>query len=106
MTRARFDARTSVELDRVVVALVGECDLAGREELTSILLAAVAGADQVVVDMAGVTFLDSSGLHGLIVAYHAATDAGRRLYVVNAGPATATVLDVSGVGDLLSPPHD
>jgi anti-sigma B factor antagonist len=106
VTRARFDATTSVELDRVVVALTGECDLAGREELKTVLLAAVAGAEVVSVDLSGVTFLDSSGLHGLIVAYHAAKEAGRQLYVVNAGRAIAGVLDISGVGNLLSPPPD
>src|SRR3954452_25247428 len=104
MTKARFGASTSVETDRVVVALTGECDLAGREDLTSVLLAAVAGATTVVIDMAGVTFLDSSGLHCLIVAYHAAQEAGGRLYVVNAARAAAGVLEVSGVGELLSPP--
>ena len=106
MTKARFDARTSVGIDRVVVALSGECDLAGREELTSVLLTAVASANVVLVDMASVTLLDSSGLHSLVVAYHAAKGSGGRLYVINAGLAAATVLDVSGVGGLLSPPDD
>lgn len=103
---AHFEARTSVEADRVVVALAGECDLSGREELASVLLAAVAGADAVFVDLADLTFMDSSGLHGLVTAHQAARKAGRRLYVVNAGGPVAAVLDLTGVGALLTPPPE
>ena len=106
MAMAHFEATTSAEGGRVVVALVGECDLLGREKLESVLLAAVGGAGTVFVDVAGLTFIDSSGVHGLVAAHHAARRADRRLYVVNAGGTVAAVLELTGVGDLLSPPSD
>jgi anti-sigma B factor antagonist len=100
---ARFQATTSAASGRAVVSLTGECDLEGREALTGALLAAVGRANLVCVDLGGVTFLDSSGVHSLVAAHHAARDAGGRLYVMNARGAVATVLDITGVGDLLSP---
>ena len=100
---ARLTMTTSAQPGRMVVALAGECDLTGRDELTAALLAAVAQADVVVVDLAGLTFLDSSGVHGLITAHHAARNAGGHVYVVNAAGPVARLLDLTGVGDLLSP---
>jgi anti-sigma B factor antagonist len=100
---ARFEARTSDEVGRVLVRLAGECDLAVARELDDTLLAAVGRAPVVVVDVAGLDFLDSSGLHGLVTAHHAARDRGGRLYVVNPTGAVAAVLDLTGVAALLSP---
>jgi anti-sigma B factor antagonist len=101
---ARFEASTSTEPDRLVVALTGECDLSVREEFTSVLLAAVARSPMVVVDLSALSFLDSSGVHGLVMAHHAARKANGHIYVVNAGGVVAEVLDLTGVGELLRPP--
>jgi anti-sigma B factor antagonist len=101
---ARFAATTSNEAGRVRVALSGECDLEVRDELTATLLAAVHRSPVVIVDLGSLDFLDSSGLHGLITAHRAAKESGRKLFVVNPTGAVATVLDLSGVGALLSPP--
>lgn len=103
---ARFAATTSDEADRVRVALVGECDLEVREELTATLLAAVHRAPVVVVDVGGLDFLDSSGVHGLVTAHRAAKDSGKKLFVVNPSGPVAVVLDLTGVGALLRPPAD
>src|SRR4051812_23482334 len=98
---AQFEVQTSAEGDRVVVALAGECDVAARDELTAALNAAVTSAEVVLVDVAELRFLDSSGVHGLVKAYHAATERGGRLYVDNARGVVAQVLDLTGVGELL-----
>jgi anti-sigma B factor antagonist len=103
---AHFGARTSVEPQETIVALHGECDLSVSDELTSVLLAAVRSAEIVTVDMSELTFLDSSGLHALVTAHHAARDCGRHMYVVAPSGMVATVLDITGVGALLSPPAD
>ena len=103
---ARFEARTSDEADHVKVTLAGECDLAVREELTATLLAAVQRAPVVVVDVAALDFLDSSGVHGLVTAHRAARDAGTKLFVINPNGPVAMVLELTGVAALLSPPSD
>lgn len=100
---ARFEVTTSDESGRVRVAVAGECDLAVSDRLTEALLAAVRQAPVVVVDLAALDFLDSSGVHGLVTAHHAARERGGRLEVVNPAGSVATVLDLTGVGPLLSP---
>ncbi len=100
---ARFAATTSEEPGRVRVTLAGDCDLAVRDEMGATLLAAVGRADIVVVDLAEVDFLDSSGVHGLVAAHRAARDRGGHLYVENPTGSVAMVLELTGVGALLSP---
>jgi anti-sigma B factor antagonist len=103
---ADFEATTSVAPDRVVVALAGECDFSRRDELTSVLLAAVDAAKVVLVDLAELRFLDSSGVHALIAGHHAALERGGRLYVVKAAGVVTRVLELTGVDELLRPPVD
>ena len=100
---AHFEARTSAASGHVLVTLTGECDLDGRDELTVVLLSAVENGNVAVVDLAGVSYLDSSGVHCLVTAYHAAKKTGVRLYVINARDAVANLLDITGVGELLRP---
>jgi anti-sigma B factor antagonist len=101
-----LDVTTATVAGRTVVALAGECDLGSREELTSVLLAAVEGAPVVFVDLDALRFLDSSGLHALVTGHHAARRRGGHLYLVNATGAVAMLLDLTGVGELLRPPAD
>lgn len=103
---ARFTATTTDETGHVRVVLTGDCDLAVREEMSAALLAAIDRAQVVIVDLAEVGFLDSSGVHELVVAHHAARGRGGRLYVENPTGAVATVLDLTGVAGLLSPSGD
>ena len=99
-----FEVTTSTRADRTVVALAGECDLSVSGELTSALLGALGEGREVVVDLAALQFLDSSGVHGLVTAYHAAKRDGVPLRLVNAGGVVADVLDLTGVGELLAAP--
>lgn len=58
----------------------------------------------VVVDLSGLTFLDSSGIHALVMAHQAALREGGKLYAVGAVGVVADLLDLTGVADLLRPP--
>jgi anti-anti-sigma factor len=100
---SRFDLTTSEEPGRVRVCLSGECDLAVSDRLTEVLLDAVHRSAVVVVDLAGLEFLDSSGMHGLVTAHRAAKERGGRLEAVNPTGNVALVLDLTGVGTLLKP---
>jgi anti-anti-sigma factor len=101
-----FAAKTSSEGECLVVSLSGECDLSVRTELASALADAASRCRVVVVDFAGLTFLDSSGIHELVTAYHTANEKGGHLYVRGASGIVATVLDLTGIGQLLGPPGD
>jgi anti-sigma B factor antagonist len=98
-----FDVKTSSDGDWLVVTLSGECDLSVQAELASALADAVSRSAAVVVDLAALTFLDSSGIHELVTAHHAARDRNGHLALRNATGMVATVLEVTGVGELLSP---
>ncbi|MFB9239464.1 STAS domain-containing protein [Plantactinospora siamensis] len=103
---AGFEARTTTDDGYAVVRLVGECDLAVRDQFTSAVLAALDGAPCVVIDLADLRFMDSSGIHVLVVGHQTALERGHRLYVRNAGGAVARVLALTGLDDLLRPPVD
>jgi anti-anti-sigma factor len=66
-----------------VVVASGEIDMATAPMLARELTAAIeAGDGAVVLDLAGVTFFDSSGLRVAIVAHRDLGERGRRLAVV------------------------
>ncbi|GAA1621894.1 STAS domain-containing protein [Actinoplanes couchii] len=103
---ANFEARTSAGSGRITVSLTGECDLAVREHLTAVLLDAVHRSRAVFVDLAGLCFIDSSGVHSLITAHHAAKQTGGHVYLVNAGGPVASVLEITGLDTLLRAPAE
>lgn len=65
----------------VVVAVSGDVDLANAPELRTCLADAVERHPAVVVDLAGVEFMDSTGLGVLVAAHNRASAAGRRLVI-------------------------
>lgn len=80
----------------VVLEVAGEIDLATAPELQSRLDQLNAG-DRIVVDLAKVTFIDSTGLRILITANEAAQAAGGSLAIVaSEGPVTK-LLSITGV---------
>ena len=99
-----FELTTTSNADQTVVSVAGECDLSTREQFSSTLLAAVDEAPVVLVDLLDLRFIDSTGLHAIVLAHQAAQRQGRHLYLVNAGGAVARVLELTGVGALLQPP--
>lgn len=92
-----FEARV-VEADgAVVVTVAGEIDMATAGLLRRALDRASGGDEHVTIDLAGTTFMDSSGLAVLVDAYRRL---GRRLDVVvgrGAGPPIRQVLAIGGL---------
>ena len=103
---ARFEATTAAGPDRVTVTLSGDCDLAVRDRLTAVLLEAVHSGKPVCVEMSGVGFLDSTGIHALVTAHRAAQERGSRLSLTGARGAVAAVLELTGLDRLLRDPAE
>ncbi len=83
------------------VVLEGELDLASAPALREQLDAVVeAGTGNVEIDMADVTFCDSSALSELLVAARRLEENGRRLQVVNPSEFCAHLLQLSGLTDV------
>jgi anti-sigma B factor antagonist len=72
----------------LLVSIAGELDLGVSEELSAELNRAKLaefGGDGIVLDLSGVTFMDSSGVQALLVATEAMRGAGRSYGVVVPG---------------------
>jgi anti-anti-sigma factor len=86
---------------RVVIAVAGEVDMATAPSLADCL---ADNADRdVILDLSGVAFLDSSGLTALINAHRALREAGHTLRTTG---ERDNVLKVLQIADLTSILHD
>jgi len=88
--------------DSVRIALRGELDLAtvGRAD-EALSRPEVQSSDTVVLDLSGVTFIDSSGLRFLLLADRSAREDGWRLGVVPGPPEVQRIFKLMGVEDRL-----
>jgi anti-sigma B factor antagonist len=85
--------------DATIVVVVGDIDMSTVEQLDSGIIAA-AGTDEsndVLVDLSGVTFMDSTGINALLKGRRVADACGRRYRVVGAAGIVHQVLDLTGV---------
>ncbi len=84
----------------VTLTVTGELDLVSSPVLERAL--ADSDGDPVIVDLRGLEFMDSAGLHVLIQAHQRLHDAGRRLALVRAGPHVQRLFDLTGVSESLT----
>ncbi len=80
-----------------VVSLVGELDLSTIPRVESRLLDQLRTQSGVVMDLTGLSFIDSSGIGLLIHAFHAAADEGRLHTVIAEGSQVERVLRLVGI---------
>lgn len=82
------------ERGRIVVALEGEVDLEHSPRARELLLDSVRRGRGVLVDLAGVTYLDSSGVASLVEAFQAARRQGTGFGLACVSPAARRVLEL------------
>ena len=87
------------DIDQNGVALRGEIDAFSAPRLADRFASLPAGDDDIVIDMAEVSFMDSSGLRVLLELHERAGHAGRRLVLHTPSPSVTKLLDVSGLSD-------
>ena len=92
----------------VRVAVAGEIDLSNSDLLNVRLLNILSTLHphRIEVDLAGVTFLDCSGLTVLVSLGQAATHTGCRLRITNPQPLVRRLLDLTGLLDALTAGFD
>ena len=101
------DARRESDVVRLTVR--GELDIATAPILATELAAACAlDVPDLVLDFAGLTFCDSSGMREVFNTARRCIESGRRLRIVNAQPAIRRVFEMTDTADLLDddPPTD
>jgi anti-anti-sigma factor len=99
---ADLSIETRVDGDVAHIALTGEFDLAGVQKFEGELSKLEAEKPGVVVvDLGGLSFMDSSGLRALVMADQRATKAGRRLAIVPGPPAVKRVFEITQLDERL-----
>jgi anti-sigma B factor antagonist len=98
----RLSITTSVSLDRHVLALGGELDIGSAGVLEATLAeACAAGATEIVLDMGGVEFIDSSGLSAIVRCKMLCDEHGCAYSLTPAQRPVQGVFEVTGVADRL-----
>ena len=98
-----FELAVETEGTSALVTIRGDLDLQVAERVAQELTGIEASEPEVLVlDLHGLTFLDSSGM-GVIAAAHArATAAGRRFALVAPRPLVIRAFEVSGLADTVT----
>lgn len=91
-----------------IVRLRGELDIANAAELEALLVRARPRGQRVVLDLAELRFMDSTGLRALLSGRTAAREGGWELTLDNVHRNVARLFELAGVHDLLGldPPPD
>jgi anti-sigma B factor antagonist len=96
------DLRVTSERQGAVhsICLIGELDLASADAVQDELIRVEAGdADSIVVDLSGLTFIDSTGIRLLYSA--AVRSRAERFALLRGGPAVQRALQLTGLNDHL-----
>ena len=97
--------RHGVDDGVVRLAVTGEIDLATAGGLYDAIAQAVAGGcTEVIVDLAEVSFCDSTGIGAIVRARNAAAGEGATVQVINPRGPVHRVLEVTGMLDSLTDP--
>ncbi|MGB8880746.1 MAG: STAS domain-containing protein [Solirubrobacteraceae bacterium] len=87
----------------VTLVLSGELDLMSSPLLDQALEGAYASNPElIVVDLRGLEFMDSTGLHRLVAGQQRAVQSGRRFGVVRGGEQVQRLFDLTGIAELLT----
>lgn len=84
--------------ERYVVSVTGEIDISNAEKLRNAIdLALEQPTERVVLDFAGVDYVDSTGIGVLVGAAHHAQERNRGLSITGAQPNVLRVVQLLGV---------
>jgi len=97
-----FFVRPVADTTTTTVNVGGDVDTYTSPELARVLDEVIrGGVPEVVVDVAEVTFLDSSGLSALIGGAKQARAHGASLKVARPGPNVARLFEIAGLNEIL-----
>ena len=79
----------------IIASLVGEVDLEQSPKARELLLGAVGRGRRVLVDLSGVSYIDSSGVASLVEAFQLARKNGTQFALVAVNAAALRVLELA-----------
>ena len=95
-----YEVRT--EGDTTIVVLSGDVDLDNSPKVRSILLESVGLKRGVLVEMSGVSYIDSSGIASLVEAYQSARGGNTPFALVAVSDAAMRVLELARLDQVFS----
>jgi anti-sigma B factor antagonist len=102
--QVQVQIETSPDGGRVSATVTGEIDAATAEAFEQELRPALAGASTVVLDLSGVSFMDSSGLRSLMVLHADVASRGVRIELSDTSSAVERLLTVTGLDQQFTRP--
>jgi anti-sigma B factor antagonist len=102
MKRMPMHIETTPGSDRYVVTVSGEVDLANSPDLDAEIIAALeSGTESVVIDLTGVSFMDSSGLGVIVRALKRCREADKDLDLVITNERVLKVFGITGLDQVI-----
>lgn len=102
MTDGRLTIDAQTDASSSTLTLVGEVDPHTTEQLDAAIDVALEAAAHLVLDLGGVTFIDSAGLRSLIRAQRRTEQDGGSLVLRSPRASTLRVLEITGLTDELT----
>ena len=97
-----FSVRTAADAHDYVIAVYGEVDVLTTPDLVREVERGLASpAAAVVVDLSALRFIDSTGLHAMVVAWRRAQELGKQLRLLQPPPAVHRAFEITGLADAL-----
>lgn len=90
------------EGDAIIVSLMGDVDLDNSPQVRGVLLNSVREKRAVLVDMSGVSYIDSSGIASLVEAYQSARRGRTPFALVAVSDAAMRVLELARLDQVFS----
>ncbi len=90
------------ERGKLVVALRGDVDLGNSPAARKVLLDAVERGRGVIIDLSGVSYIDSSGIASLVEAFQKARQKGTGFALVSVSPSALRVLELARLDKVFS----
>jgi anti-anti-sigma factor len=102
-TVLNFDLESKVDGDRAVVTVRGDLDLQVAQRVVAELEKVEAGEPALlVIDLSGLSFLDSSGMGVIAAAQARAVEAGRRIVLVRPPYTVRRAFELSGFDEVVT----
>ena len=96
--------KVSTDGGYAIVHLTGDIDLSCSPEARKLILECLAAGKNTLVDLSGVTYIDSSGIASLVEGYQTARKLGVEFGLVAVAPAAMNVLKLARL-DKVFPIH-
>ncbi|MCL5057864.1 MAG: anti-sigma F factor antagonist [Actinobacteria bacterium] len=99
-----MDLQKEISKEVLLVRLSGEIDLAVTDTLRDSLdeeLERDSPVKNIIVNLSGVTFIDSSGLGVMLGRYRKISKAGGKMFIVGASPQVRRILEISGLLNIM-----